>query len=247
MDKKYALIVAFTITFFIFTVFSYIRSNAGQSNIEVSILTRVIDGDTIVLNDGRIIRLLNINSPEKNFHGSELGKNFLELYLNKSIGIKITGRDKYYRNLAKIYTPEYLNLEIVKNGYASKFLVENDELKEFDQAEKYAINHSIGIWKKSPYFNCFNVEVESEKEIVHFVNSCQNVKANNWVLKDESRKIYLIRNITFGNITIHTTAGNDNETDLFWNSKQAIWNNDRDSVYLFDSDEKIIAYTSYGY
>lgn len=247
MKKSYALIVSIAITLFLFAIFSFIRSNAAQGTLENAIISRVIDGDTVQLEDGRIIRLLNINSPEKNFYGSELGKNFLELYVNKSIGIKIIGKDKYYRNLAKLYAPEYLNLEIVKKGYASKFLVQEDELKEFDQAEKYAINNSLGLWKKSPYYGCFNAEIESEKEIVHLINTCSIIKADKWALKDESRKIYLISNVSLGSINIHTTIGKNNETDLFWNSKQTIWNNDRDSLYLFDSQGKIIAYSSYGY
>ena len=48
-------------------------------------------------------------------------------------------------------------------------------------------------------------------------------------------------------ITLHSGSGSDNSTDIFWNSRGDIWNNDRDSSYLFDSSGGIAQYESYGY
>jgi len=48
-------------------------------------------------------------------------------------------------------------------------------------------------------------------------------------------------------IALHSGSGIDNSTDLFWNLNSAVWNNDRDSLYLFDSDGRIVHYETYGY
>jgi endonuclease YncB( thermonuclease family) len=250
MKKAYALLLAFLLTGLIASnLYLFNLSNKGDIKLENVILARVIDGDTLVLNDGRHLRLLNINSPEKSSPLSEKSASFLRQFENKSINVQIAGIDKYYRNLARIYSIDsiYLNLELVKNGLASKFLVDSNELSIFANAESKAIENSRGIWNKSDYFGCFISKIDQKNEIVYLKNICNRIKMEKWYIKDESRKIYLFRNITLGEIILHSFEGEDNETDVFWNSKQDIWNNDRDSIYLFDSENKIAYYKAYGY
>ena len=251
MDKKYSLVIAFLITGIIFLDIFLFTNLIRKDNksIETAVLSRVIDGDTIVLNDNRIIRLLNVNSPEKGAYNSELSKDFLKNFENQSIKLIITGIDKYSRNLARIYSSDltYLNLKLVEKGFASKFLVDKKELSLFSNAESYAISNSKGTWIKSEHFGCFKAAIDKIKEIVSLKNHCNIINFNSWYLKDESRKIYLFKNINIGSIIIHSNVGEDNETDVFWNSKQDIWNNDRDSMYLFDEKNKIAHYQSYGY
>ncbi|MEI6850300.1 MAG: thermonuclease family protein [archaeon] len=215
---------------------------------EKVIISRVIDGDTLELDDGRIIRLLNINSPEKGVIGAEKSAEFLSSFQSNQVEIEITGKDKYFRNLAKLYTPNYINLELVQKGLASKFLVQKDELKQFADAEKNAIQNSSGIWEKSYSFNCFNSSIDYKNEIITLENHCPSISTENWTLKDESRTTYYFkRNISSNLFRIHSGFGIDNSTDIFWNSKQPIWNNDRDSLYLFDENKKLVHYETYGY
>ena len=248
MIKKYAFIFAFLITglilsdFFIFTSFS-----VKEKNLEKVTIAKITDGDTLKLSDGRIIRLLNVNSPEKGMPGSNLSKEFLKTLENKTAEIEITGIDKYKRNLARIYTSEYINLALVRNGLASKFLVQESELSEFSKAEESAIKNSLGIWKKSEFFRCLDAHIDKLKEEVLIKNSCSEVNLLGWMLKDESRKIYYFKNISLGRITLHSNHGTDNATDIFWGNDGDIWNNDRDSLYLFDSEEGIAQYETYGY
>ncbi|HLF53903.1 MAG TPA: thermonuclease family protein [Candidatus Nanoarchaeia archaeon] len=248
MDKRYALLIAFLITglivsnIFIFNSFSI----KGQ-NLEKVVIAKITDGDTLKLSDGRIVRLVNINSPEKGMSGSNLAKDFLIAFENKSADIEIIGVDKYQRNLARIYSPDYLNLEIVKMGLASKFLVQDSELSDFSKAEESAINSNLGIWKKSKFTDCFDSKIDRIKEEIKITNSCLEINFQGWMLKDESRKIYFFKNFSFGKIILHSFQGEDNSTDLFWNNKGDIWNNDRDSLYLFDSEGGIAHYETYGY
>ena len=246
MDRKASLILSLLITILIASNF-YFFSRFSEQKSESVIVSRVIDGDTLILQDGRTIRLLNINSPEKEVPSSKLSVEFLKGFENHTLQLKSQGLDKYSRVLGKLYAPEYLNLEIVKLGLASKFLVEPSELKEFDEAEKLAIENSLGIWTKSTYYGCFNSEINEINEIVSMVNNCNSISLNSWTLKDESRKTYKFENINTKAVFLHSGFGENNETDLFWNSKTNIWNNDRDSLYLFDEKGYIAHYSSYGY
>lgn len=247
MKLRHSLILALLLTGLVASniyVFSHISEATSRENVVVS---RVIDGDTLVLKDNRRIRLLNINAPEKNSPLSIKSTKFLKSFENKSIEIEVTGMDKYGRSLARIYSPKYINLELVSLGLASKFLVQDSELNEFSSAEKNAISQGLGIWNKSVYFGCFKSKIFPKKEIVILDNVCSSLNLKNWQLKDESRKIYEFNNITLGSIRLHTSKGKDNSTDLFWNYNSNIWNNDRDSLYLFDSEGRIAHYETYGY
>lgn len=248
MKIQYALILAFLFTGLIacnLYLFSNLTSNTGER--QTALVARVIDGDTLVLEDGRHIRLSNINSPEKDVSFSVQATSFLKSFENKSIELEILGIDKYSRSLARIYAPDYINLKLVSLGLASKFLVQEDELKLFSKAEETAISESRGIWSKSVYFGCFSSEINQFDEIIILKNKCSDINIKDWQLKDESRKIYKFPDISIGEIKLHTENGDDTSTDLFWDSSISVWNNDRDSVYLFDSQGRIAYYEDYGY
>ena len=85
MKRKYALLFAFMITALIAFNSSIFNS---LNNAETAVILRVIDGDTLELEDGRIIRLLNVNTPEKNEFGSELGTEYLKTFEGSSVNLK---------------------------------------------------------------------------------------------------------------------------------------------------------------
>ena len=246
MKTKHAFILALLITLLIFFNLQFIKS-VNKSDRKVVFVSRVIDGDTLELENGQTIRLLNINTPEKNENGYEEAKDFLKSIENKTIEIEETGTDKYDRTLARIFNPAYLNLDLVKKGLGKKFLVQDSELKNFANAEKQAVENELGLWKKSQYFSCFTSNIDEKIEIVHLKNSCKKINMLGWYLADESRKKYIFENIYLGEVNVHSSSGKDNETDLFWSQTQNVWNNERDTLYLYDSEDKIVNYNSYGY
>ena len=247
MNKKYALFLSLLITLIIASDF-YLFHHITSFNKESVFISRVIDGDTIVLNDSSRVRLLNINSPEKGKSGSYDSFEYLKQYENKTVELVSIGKDKYNRTLGRLYfNNHYLNLDIVKNGYASKFLVQESELKDFVSAEDEAIRLGKGIWEKSTYYGCFDIEIDSKKELVYLKSKCGELNIKGWYIKDESRKIYTFKDIQTETIILHSSKGEDNLPDLFWDSKTSVWNNDRDTAYLFDNTGKIVYYKSYGY
>lgn len=247
MQKRHALIISLLITFIIIVICLFFSPSFAQSKKETAVIARVIDGDTLVLKDNRTLRLLNINAPEKDTLLAIPAYEFLKKLENKEIKVQITSKDKYNRYLARIYAPDYLNLELVKQGFSSKFLVDKNELKDFAKAERNAINNEKGIWKRSQYSRCFNIKIDQVKEIVLIENTCNSTNLDGWIVKDESRKMYTFPSITAGKISLHSSNGTNNLTDLFWDNKDPIWNDDRDSFYLWDSHGKLAAYYTYGY
>lgn len=246
MKKQHAFIFALIITILIAINISFFSISFSPER-EAVIISRVIDGDTLELKDGRTIRLLNINAPEKKYPNSNLATEFLRQFQNSTVEVEITGTDKYQRNLARVYAPDYLNLKIVQDGLASKFLVGESELKEFADAEESAIKNEKGIWMHSQYYDCIDTKIDRINEIVKLQNNCNNINILSWTIKDESTRSLELPNIEIGAINIHTDKGKDNETDIYWNSETNIWNNDRDSLFMFDEKSRIVSYNTYGY
>jgi micrococcal nuclease len=218
----------------------------SEKNQERVTIIKVTDGDTFKLSDGRNLRLVNINAPEKSVPASSKSIDFVRQLENTTVSIEVVGTDKYGRTLARVYAPEYLNLELVSLGLASKFLVQKGEEILFDKEEQQAIEEQKGIWQHSEYWGCFSINIDERKEIFYLDNIC-DISLVGFSLKDESRKIYKFQEITNSRLALHTFNGSDNKTDLFWNSKESVWNDDRDSAYLFDSEGRIAGYYSYGY
>jgi endonuclease YncB( thermonuclease family) len=243
MKRMHAFMLSLAITVLLFSDIHFIKN---LTNRREHIIERVVDGDTIVLENNEVLRLANINSPEKSEPSSIQAIDFLKSFENHPVDVESLGRDKYKRTLARIYSPDYLNLELVKKGFAKKFLVDEKELKIFAEAESQAINNQKGIWQFSPDKLCIKVSVNPKEEIVQLSNFC-NLNLANWHIEDESRKQFFFPKISSPLIKIHSLEGKNNKTDLYWNSKQDIWNNDRDSLYLFDSQNKLAGYYVYGY
>ena len=66
-------------------------------------------------------------------------------------------------------------------------------------------------------------------------------------IKEESRKKYKFNNTHITQLTLHSSSGIDNSNDIFWNLESDVWNNDRDTFYLFNEKGEIAAHESYGY
>lgn len=74
-----------------------------------------------------------------------------------------------------------------------------------------------------------------------------NADMTNYTLKDAANHTYTFPDFTMsGSARVHTGAGMNNETDVYWNRSSGVWNNDGDTAFLFDAsknklDEKYCA------
>jgi len=124
----------------------------------------VYDGDTVVLEDGRKIRLLGINTPEVQHRdkmadaGGEEAKRWLVNKLQNTkvrLETDVEKTDKYHRTLAHLFTEEkeHINLQLVEAGlaeasiYPPNLLYVDELVKAQDQAEQ----SKLGIWRRPEY------------------------------------------------------------------------------------------------
>jgi len=119
-------------------------------------VTRVIDGDTFVIDTGAHVRYIGMNAPELNplecyaKEATEIDKN---LVLGKEVKLvkDVSETDKYDRLLRYVYVGDtFVDDELVKEGAAKIETVLPDiEFKDqFLQSQNYAKENNLGLWGK---------------------------------------------------------------------------------------------------
>lgn len=84
----------------------YIQTDLNNKTFKSVYCSRVIDGDTIIVNNNERVRLVGVNTPEKGLQGYETSKKVMEkICLNQNIKIYIDSKkpkDNYNRTLAVV-------------------------------------------------------------------------------------------------------------------------------------------------
>ena len=112
-----------------------------------AVVTKIIDGDTLIIDGGEKVRLLGIDCDERGKECYSEAKEFLEQEtLEETVRIETEGRDVYGRTLAYIFLEEKnINLKIVERGYCvARFDQPSNYENEIKKAEKQAIENEIG-------------------------------------------------------------------------------------------------------
>jgi micrococcal nuclease len=124
---------------------------------------RVVDGDTVLLETGKEVRYIGIDTPEFGHDGESNefmaleSKRFNYDLLNKArirLEFDQEKQDRYGRLLAYVFLEngEMVNALIVRKGLARVLVVEPN-LKHFHlllEAQRRAMTEKIGIWSKGP-------------------------------------------------------------------------------------------------
>jgi len=185
---------------------------------------RVVDGDTIDTSLGRV-RLLGVNTPEKNMPFYQEAKDYLKQYEGKNIELEQDkeDKDKYGRELRFIfYNDAMINLQILRLGLATYYSYGSKYDKKLLEAEDFARVGELGLWKKSKN-KCANcvilVSLDNGKEKDDCLAGSEEVKFRNicgfscdldgWIMKDDANHIF-----NFNNYEIILVKIN-NETALF--------------------------------
>ena len=120
---------------------------------------RVIDGDTIILDDNERVRLIGVDTPETvhpqkpvEYFGKEASAFTKSMVERKNVRLEYDWerKDKYGRTLAYVYLEDgtFLNAEIVKQGYGHAYTrFPFKYLERFREYEQDAQEHQIGLWK----------------------------------------------------------------------------------------------------
>jgi micrococcal nuclease len=122
-------------------------------------VTRVIDGDTLLLSDGDKVRLIGVDTPEL-YHPLKLVQYFAreaseftrEMVEGKKVRLEYDWqkRDKYGRLLAYVYLEDgtLLNSEIIRQGYGFAYTKYPFRyLEEFRQYQREARENGRGLWE----------------------------------------------------------------------------------------------------
>jgi len=133
---------------------------AGGGDRSYYYVKRAVDGDTILLSNGKRVRYIGIDTPEtKHPHkpveefGEEAYQYNKSLVEGKRVRLEydIEKRDRYGRILAYVYVDEvFVNAELVKEGYAQVYTfppnVKHQEL--FIGLQRMARDEGRGLWGK---------------------------------------------------------------------------------------------------
>ncbi|MEM4524406.1 MAG: thermonuclease family protein, partial [Archaeoglobaceae archaeon] len=180
-----------------------------SSEFERAFVVEVIDGDTLKLSNGELVRLLGINAPEKGQKFYEEAKERLrELVEGKTVLLEKdkVDRDRYGRLLRYVYVDDvFVNVLLVKEGLAYAHIVEKLKYEaKLREAEKIARDSNLGIWSlEMDCKNCIGIayfqwDAEGDDclnpngEFVVFKNVCpHSCKLTSWKISDESGKVFV--------------------------------------------------------
>ena len=145
MKIKILSILAVVILF-LFLIFLISDQNLSNKTV---IVTKIIDGDTVIVQGGETIRLLGIDCDERGKECYVEAKNRIEeILLNQKVILKKESEDKdiYGRSLRYIFlNGENINSKMVKEGYCvARFPQESKYKKEIVEVEEFAISNNVG-------------------------------------------------------------------------------------------------------
>jgi micrococcal nuclease len=235
-----------------------------EADVENHMVPEVVDGDTIILENGDRIRLLGINTPEEGMYFYQESKQVLQaMILEKEVILKkdVTDLDLYGRKLRYVFKGNiFVNLEMVKRGFANIYTYPPDVryAGEFLEAERYARKNNLGLWELSDldmvsidivYDAPGNDNENPEGEYVILENTGSDVlDTAGWTIKDSGTSIYRFGSYKFypgSRIILYSGRGEDSEGIFYWNSSRPVWNNDFDTVYLRDAEGLLINIYNY--
>ena len=147
-DKRIPIIIAVVVL--VAGIANYTYSQSPQR--VTGYVTRVIDGDTVVIEGGERVRLLYIDTPEKGQPCYKEASNRLtELIDGKDIVLERVGenRDKYGRLLRYIFVNDTLvNMVLVREGWAHLYIYDKGPYHDqFIEAEQAAKAEEGCVWK----------------------------------------------------------------------------------------------------
>ncbi len=138
-------------------------SAKNESDQQSASVTKIIDGDTFVLSNGKTARLLGLDTPERGEDYAQKAKVFAEIVLNgKQVKLETEKpvEDKYGRMLAYIFVDGKLYNELVlRKGLANIYFFNNHHryARRLLDAQNAARKDGVGIWSlpapaSEPYY-----------------------------------------------------------------------------------------------
>lgn len=182
----------------------------GSSKAETAFVHHIIDGDTLVLTNGKKVRLLGINTPEVNFRKpgksqplAVQARQRLQEMLPDGSQVSLIfdqrRKDRYKRLLAFV---RYLDKEgieqdigeqLLKQGLAWQYLILPNQLcwSDYRHAENKAYSQQKGVWDSANYQTGraglirLTHKKREYKRVVGQITSIEHSEKNYWFILDE--------------------------------------------------------------
>lgn len=263
MNKKAGIITFLLfLILVIIIILNYSKIDGFIGNViyenEIGNVTRVIDGDTVELENGDDVRLLGINTPEKKEEYYNEAKEYLKDRVEGKQVILRKGfedKDRYNRKLRFIYlNDKNVNIELVENGFANPYFPDESMIyrKDFRDAWEICVENNINLCRLSNDVcsSCVKLSyLDKNNEEVEFVNNCNiECNLNQWTIKDEGRKKFIFKDYRlkpFSKVIVKVGEGQDSEKILYWRGEDYVWTETGDALYLRDDENKLVLYHEY--
>ena len=197
--KKASLVGAFFVSaIWLSAAQAFCPAPAGLTSVTVQ---RVVDGDTLRLNDGRNVRMIGLNTPELGKKGRSdepfavTARKRLEELIAASDGrVDLQpgqeSKDRYGRTLAHVYGADGANLEAQMLAEGLGFLVAvapNVDLVDCQQAaERSARQAGLGVWRQSPVLKADQISTSGFAVLSGRVSKVQRNRGGVWIELQDS-------------------------------------------------------------
>ena len=222
---------------------------------ETASVASVIDGDTVELADGRRVRYIGIDTPERDqpyaADATALNRSLVE---GQDVWLETDAQatDQYGRLLAYVWAGDtFVNLELVRQGYATAYTVPPNvrQADAFVQAERAARAAGRGLWAPAGVpvrITALNYDAPGADHLapngewVELTNQGDTpVDLSGYTLSDERAHVYTFSAVVLApraTLRLHSGRGTDTASELYWGlANDAVWNNDGDTAYLRDA------------
>lgn len=254
--RKEILLLVFLVVLLLIINYNFIDSSLEEflERSEQGIVERIIDGDTVIVNN-ESVRLLGINCPERGERYYDEATDFLkDFLLGKSVKTQGNKKDRYYRNLKYLFLDgKNINVEMVKNGFANVYILDDKNYEEeLRNAWEKCIEEGINLCEKSnnKCANCIELKgINYKDQEIIFHNKCNfNCELTNWSIKDEGRKKFIFENFVLGknkDVKIIVEESEDNDEVLFWKGEDYVWTSTGDTLFLRDNEGNLVLWKNY--
>ena len=170
---------------------------------------------------------------------------------------------------------DQLNYQLIQQGYARMYDSSFSKRNQYSDAEATAQADNVGVWgfkdsSTTPTPDGTGTESTGEEfavteihedaegndnentndEYIVFENTGDSaIDLNSWSVSDEANHTYYFPDgfvVDAGQqVTLYTGSGEDTETELYWGSNSAIWNNGGDTVTVKDETGQTVVEESY--
>jgi len=228
-------------------------------------VTRVLDGDTVELDNGRRARYIGVNAPEQGQAFYEQAKEAnRELVERRQVLLEfdIATYDRYGRWLVYVYVDGYfVNYELVRRGFANPYtLPPNVKYEELlSEGQREAREEGVGLWASvEMLLRITHIEADApgddnenpNGEWIQITNEgASPIDLGACTLGDEANHVYVFdpRQLAAGaTVRLHSGQGQDTGEDLYWGFVgRSVWNNSGDTAYLRDPQGNLVDVYTY--